>query len=179
MSGSAAESIVCTECNEALPFPTEMLLYRPPDDADEPSYRKWNWASVLTDRIWCRSCEAPRYAERVPSLREFNTAAAVRRFPDHPRPDNVEDELLEVDDTQFRFLFTHLSSRRGRGTCLSCGGSSYAPLGIAVDRVINFKHPHCGGAFQFKRLFFNGYGPRTIRWFNVDGTLIGTQQDSF
>ena len=179
MSGSTAESIACTECEETLRFPGDMFLYQPPDDTGEPSYRKWNWASVLTDRIWCHSCEAPRYAERVPSLREFNTAAAVRRFPDFPRPDNLEDELLDVDDEQFRFLFVHLSNRRGSGNCLSCGGSSCAPLDIAVDRVVNFSHPHCGGAFQFKSLFVNFYGPRTIRWFNVDGTFLGTQHDRF
>jgi hypothetical protein len=179
MSANVAESVICLECEESLAFPGAMFLYRSPDDTGEPAYRKWNWASVLLDKIWCHSCDGFRYAERIPSLREFNVAAAVRRLPDHPRPANLEDELLEVDDEQFKFLYTHLSNRRGPGHCLSCGGSSYASLAIAIDRVVNFRHPHCGGSFRFRRHFVNFVGPRTIRWYDVAGKFLGVQNDSF
>jgi hypothetical protein len=179
MSGSVAESVICLECEEALAFPGETFLYKPPNDTGEPAYRKWNWASVLLNRIWCHSCDGFRYAERIPSLREFNVAAAVRRMPDLPRPENLEDELLEVDDDQFRFLYNHLSNRVGPGHCLSCGGSSYSSLAMAIDRVVNFKHLHCGGALKFRRNFVNFVGPRAVRWYDVAGRFLAVQNDSF
>ena len=133
---------------------------------------------MLTNRIWCRACEAPRYAERVPSFEELNLAAALRRLPDHPRPEFVEEELLDLDDEQFKFIFAHLAKRPPSSNCLSRGGDSLVELQIAIDRVVNLRH-ECGGAFRFNQVFFLGFGPRVLRWFDVSGQFLGTQEDRF
>jgi len=179
MSSSHAESLFCLECEERQPFPSEMLLYQPPGKDSGPAYRDWDWAVMLTDRVWCFQCERPAYVERVPSQREFEVAARVRALPDLPRPPNVEDELLETDDAQFQFLAKHLAGRQPTGRCLTCGTNSVHRLQLAIDRVVNLKHPLCGGALRLDRFFANGIGPRTIRWFKVGGEQIEVQSDRF
>jgi hypothetical protein len=163
-----------------MTFPAEMCLYRSPDDHHaEPSYRRWNWASVLTENVWCHTCCGPRHVERIPSMAEFNHAAAVRRLPDQASVQHVEDELLELDDEQILFLATHLTKRSGPGRCLTCHGLSYLRLQVAIDRVVNMKHPDCGGALQLHQVFSNAIGPCTIRWFDVQGRCLGEQQERF
>jgi hypothetical protein len=175
MSSTQVELLACVECEEKLHFPADICLYRLPEVSTPPPYERWVWLPVLTDKVWCMSCNGPRYAERIPTLKEFNTAAAVRRFPDAPRSEYVEDELLEVENDQFQFLFTHLIQRRGPGNCLACGDKSCVLLQWAVDRIVNFKHPHCGGDFRFERLFVNAISRRTFRWFDVNGQFLGEQ----
>jgi hypothetical protein len=179
VSTTTSELLHCTECEERFPFPSELLLYQSPDDASAPAYRKGNWVPLLTNRVWCSSCDGPRYTERVPSLAEFHKAAAVRRLPNTGLPMNVEDDLLQIGDDEFSFLFTHLATRRGTDRCLTCGSTSVLPLRTAIDRVLNFRHTLCDGALYLKRAFCPGYGERTIRWFAVSGDFLVVQQDRF
>ncbi len=180
MSSSFAESLFCLECEERHPFlPSEMLLYQPPEKEGAPAYRDWDWGVMLTERAWCFQCGHPTYLERVPSQREFEVAARVRSLPDLPRPPNVEDELLEIDDIQFQFLANHLAGRRSSGCCLTCGSKSVRRLQLAIDRVVNLKHPLCGGPLRIDRFYFNGFGPKAIRWFEVNGMQIEVQNDQF
>jgi len=179
MSSLLAESLFCLECEERHPFPSEMRLYQPPGKEGTPAYRDWDWAVMLTDRVWCFQCERPAYVERVPSQREFEVAAKVRSLPDRPRLPNVEDELLEIDSAQFEFLAKHLAGRQPSGCCLACGSTSVRHLQLAIDRVVNLKHPFCGGSLRIDRVYVNGFGPKTIHWFAVNGSQIGGQNDQF
>lgn len=179
MSGSDRESLFCIECEEHHAFPSDMLLYVPPGKTAPPSYRDWDWATVLTDRVWCYQCEGPSYLERIPSNREYEVAARFRMNPDIPRPEHVEDELLEVDELQFQFLVKHLARRQASGSCLFCGSRSVQHLQLAMNRVVNFRHPYCDGTLRFDRFFINSYGERTIRWFSVAGEPIEVQHDRF
>ncbi|MBR7780705.1 hypothetical protein [Undibacterium luofuense] len=174
------ESVRCLECDEHHVFPPELLLYTSAETGKKPSYRDWNWATVLTNRIWCFQCEGPSYTERIPSQREFDLAFKFRSDPDLPRPDNLEDELLDIDDEQFHFLRKYLKVRHQKNSCICCGSESVRFLQTAMNRVVNFKHPLCGGILQFDRFFFlNGSGKKTIRWFSIQGEFVGQQNDYF
>ena len=180
MSALKVERLECRECEERLVFAPDFCLYRSPDETTgEPSYRRWNWCPVLTDRVWCRDCDGARYAERLPSMDEFMRASAVRRMPDWPRPPNLEDELLEVGDAHFEFLLAHVAGRRGPGRCLACSGSDVHGLQVAVDRVVNFTHPICDGWLHLETFYPNGVGRKTIRWFSTNGEHLGDQEDCF
>ena len=179
MTFTRHESLHCLECAEHHAFPSEILLYAPAETRAKPSYRDWNWATVLTNRIWCFQCEGPSYTERIPSQREFDLAFKFRSDPDLPRPDNLEDELLDIDDEQFHFLRKHLKGRHQNNICIYCGSGSVRFLQTAMNRVVNFKHPLCGGILQFDHFFSNGYGEKTIRWFSVQGEFVGEQIDHF
>lgn len=179
MSSSHAESLFCLECEERQPFPSDMLLYQPPGKESAPAYRDGDWAVMLTDRVWCFDCERPAYVERIPSGREFQNAAQFRDQPDLPHPPHVEDELLDLDDSQFLFLRTHLVGRRPTRRCLTCGSRSVRLLQVAIDRVVNLRHPFCEGAMRLDRVFFPGIRARTLRWFDVGGEQIEVQCDRF
>jgi hypothetical protein len=156
-----------------------MLLYQPPGKTGPPEYRDWDWGVMLTDHAWCFQCEGPAYLERVPSKQEFKIARGFRAESGVPRPPNVEDELLDLYEEQFVFLIKHLPDRRASGKCLTCGSTTVRRLQLAVDMVVNLKHPLCGGAMRLDRIYSNGFGPRTIRWFDVSGIEIGVQGDRF
>lgn len=178
MSGIFRESLLCLECDERHAFPADMLLYLPPEKATPPSYRDWDWGVVLTDRVWCYQCEGPSYLERIPSNREYEVAVRFRTNPDIPRPEFVEDELLEIDDFQFEFLVKHLTRRQPSRSCLFCGSKSVRHLQLAKNRVVNLRHPYCNGTLQFDQFFSNGFGEKTIRWFSIAGEQITIQQIS-
>ena len=181
MSMMMVERLTCRECEERFFFSPGFCLYRAPDDEGQaPSYRRWNWCTVPTDRVWCRTCDTTRYAERVPSVDEIMHAAALHRMPDWPRPPNLEDELLDLGEDQLTFLLRHLAGRRGPGHCLECGGDDLVRLRFAVDRVVNFVHPFCDGALTLEVYGVNGFGPKTIRWISpTDGAVLGDQEDRF
>lgn len=179
MSLSIHESLFCLECEERHHFPHDMLLYQSPGKQSAASYRDWDWCSMLTDQVWCFECRRPAYVERVPSPREFRVARWFRARPDIALPENVEDELLTLQDESFDFLATHLVERRGNGRCLSCGSHSAHQLQLAIDIVVNLKHPDCGGVMRLDRCYINAIAPRTIRWFDIDGRLIDVQEDCF
>jgi hypothetical protein len=78
MSLASAESLSCLECEERHHFPSQMLLYQPPNKEGPPEYRDWDWGVMLTDQAWCFQCEGPAYLERVPSKQEFKLARGFR-----------------------------------------------------------------------------------------------------
>src|SRR6185436_1023047 len=108
--------------------------------ARRASYRSKTWVRVLQRPVWCVGCNALSYAERVPSLREFEMAASVRRMSDRRRLADLDDELLQLSDEEFASLSRGLMTRRAPGHCLLCHGSDYAPLIIVEGAVHNVRH---------------------------------------
>lgn len=104
----------------------------------------------------------------------------VRRMPEPSLPACVEDELLEVDDADFAFLFSSLRSRSQTGHCLQCGSTSYFRLEVAADLVVNLCHPLCGGRLYFHKVFFNGHSinpKRVFRWMAPDGQFLNPDEN--
>ncbi len=87
---SNVELMKCVECEEEFKFPSEINLYHSPEAGESPpDYRSWNWFAVLTDHVWCFSCNGARYAERVPTMKELTVAAAYRRDPNRKHIENM------------------------------------------------------------------------------------------
>jgi hypothetical protein len=171
----------CIECEATFGFPADICLYWCGSDPHEtPSYRAGKFVRVLTEQIWCGACNRLSYAERLPTLREFELAVGIRRLPDQSGVGEIDDELLHLNDEELFTLEKGLRERRQPGNCLWCGGHSYIRLDIRSGRVVNLRHESCGGQFQF-RSFFSGasVGPRTVRWFEFSGRCLGVQQDVF
>lgn len=180
MSLNPAEHLHCNACEERLYFPSDYFFYWLSDDPEvPPSYRDWNWLPVLTQRIWCSACNRLSYAERIPSLREFEKALAVKRTEDQGDIGYLEDPLLELRAEDLQMLAQRLHNRTGGGACLLCGGHAYTPIQINDDCVINLRHRDCGGHFKHTMYYINALGPKTVHWFNLEGQIITTQRDNF
>jgi len=156
-----SHSLRCTECEIELRFPDLSFVYR----LD-------TWVGVLTTPIWCAACNRPSYAERVPSLREFESAAAVRRLNDRSRLGHVDDELLKISDADFAALAEGLRDQRRVGACLLCQGRSYVPITFEGLYAVNLRHEVCGSRFLQGWHLGSFIGHREIRWYNLAGELV-------
>lgn len=174
MTNMAYSTVSCLECEERFAFPNETLLYLPPGKAAADANVYGEYGRMLTDRVWCFRCERPAWIERIPNVREFEVAARLRAMPDRPALPNVEDELLDIPDAEFDFLRRHLTRRTATGQCLTCGSPSVRRLDVAINQVVNLRHPLCGGALQVESWFVMGAYPTMARWFTVDGVAMET-----
>ena len=174
-----SEWLKCVECEEEFRFPELLCLYWLGGPAEEPSYRSGQWVRVLRTPVWCAACNRLSYAERVPSLREFEVAAAVRRMPDQTRIGELSDELLNLTDAELLQLANGLRDRTTTGTCLLCGGRSYLPLQIHGGHVRNLRHDDCDGQFKHWLSISSYIGKREIQWYEFSGNLFLKQGDFF
>jgi hypothetical protein len=169
-------------CREELIFPGERCFYRQPDaPAEWPWYRRG--LEVLKLPIWCRVCNAPRYAERIPSLQLIELAVALRKLPNGYCCDGLPDDLLfreeligmSVED--LAALATGLCNRRPPGNCLSCGWRSYIPIESRGAAYINLLHEPCDEQleawYQISSVLYRAGHRETVRWFDFSGQFLG------
>jgi hypothetical protein len=173
------EWVKCLDCEERFYFPDLLCLYWLGAASDEPSYRGGPWVRVLCTPIWCGACNQLSYAERVPSLREFEIATALRRQLDRGEGGAISDELLQLTPDEFTQLADGLRNRTGAGACLVCGGRVYLPLQIDNGRVRNLRHDACGGEFEHSSVIFSFVGAREIQWYELSGKRLLKQADYF
>ena len=173
------EWLKCVDCEEEFHFPELLCLYWLGATSEEPSYRSGRWVRVLRTQVWCAACNRLSYAERVPSLREFEVAAAVGRMPDQTQLGELSDELLTLADDELLQLADGLRDRIVSGACLLCGGRAYLPLELQHGRVRNLRHEACGGEFQHWFSVGSYIGKREIQWYEFSGKLLHKQSDFF
>jgi hypothetical protein len=165
----------CLECEERFSFPNVFCTYwtGPSDMSPEPFGNRW--IPILQIEVWCASCNSPSYAERVPSVREFEDAAGLRRVAAAGGTFDVRDTLLDLSEAEFLKLFEGLRDRRSPGVCVVCGGRSYVPLLSSNGRIRNLKHEDCGGTFAAYWQINNDHGNRV--WLDFAGNLIFPPND--
>jgi len=172
------ESLQCNLCRTILHFPPQTFSYthrRQPQSENEGDFEVH---PILTTRAWCIACNAPTYAERVPSFREFELATAiVRRQEDFPR-NEIEDDLLDLGREfgvgALRYWQHCLSGRKVQSRCLMCGSERL----IAGGRDVHMQHAECGGDLGLESYHFShhpGRGP--VRFYGWDGEFLWEQHE--
>jgi hypothetical protein len=165
----------CLECEERFRFPNVFCTYWTGSKGMQPDRFTDHWLPVLKQEVWCASCNSPGYAERVPSMREFEAAAGLRRVAAAGGSFDVRDELLDLSDVDLLALFEGLRDRRTPGICVVCGGRSYVPLQSSNGRIRNLKHENCGGSFATCWQVNSDHGDRV--WLAFSGGIIPPTND--
>lgn len=171
-----SEWLECSECSGKARFPDDFCVYvrgevpSPFEDLEQLDA----YVEVPTWRVWCKTCVAPSYAERVPSARELIAASTVIRNPDN-QP-YIEDELAHRRLEDIQLLFEGLKNRATAGKCLTCGGLDWLRIDIGPRGTLSpdLRHDECGGPLGFRMYVgsFNGGPLPDVRVFAFDGRLI-------
>lgn len=164
----------CSYCEEQFFFPELFWMYwTGPDDVSPSMNQSDINVSVIKTPIWCHVCNQPSYAERVPSLREFEKAIAiVSRELEKGTKIAVDDDLPMRSITELKFLAQSLNLHR-KGACLCCGGYQYTKLYDDSNNLIKLKHQFCEGYFQQGWLIFSAvWSHMTIRWYDLNGKFL-------
>lgn len=168
------EWLSCTGCGDEFVF-SDAGVFQYTDLEQIADFREADghcW-SVLAVPCWCLECNRPTFAERIPTLKEFLNAAAIRRIPDGPRKHGIDDVLLYIDPWDFDQLAATLPSRTSKPTCLLCGSTSF----IVIDgwqSKTTLRHESCGSEMTFHRVIQGVIGRRDFRYYSATGKLIGS-----
>ncbi|NHZ96874.1 hypothetical protein [Massilia sp. CCM 8734] len=116
----------CTGCAQEFAFPS---LARSYTDLPEAGGRSTiHFSEMLLLPAWCHDCNSASWIERIPSRREFDTAASLRRRANRSGCLGIEDDLLDIEDDDFRWLYHNLSNRNTPPRCLICASTRFTPI---------------------------------------------------
>lgn len=185
----------CARCKVRLPFPQADFIYTsaasPEETAatDHGSDEVWD---LLVDPIWCQECDAPGFCERVPSLAEFEAAAAILKMRGAinlrahgvPAEARIETDLIELGEQMgpqaLRIVCARLANRRSSGACLVCGSRRTVRIELAADRAVRFNHEPCDGPLLFQESLSIGSNagystePSIVHYFDWNGQRLWT-----
>ncbi|MCE3604943.1 hypothetical protein LXA47_15170 [Massilia sp. P8910] len=116
----------CSGCAQEFAFPSKARAYT--DLPHAAGRSTTHFSQMLLLPVWCHQCEGPSWAERIPAAREFALAAGLRRMPGRARHEGIADDLLDLDDADFAWLYQHLAERHAPPFCLECGSTRIAPI---------------------------------------------------
>ncbi len=165
--------LLCSHCEEEFFFQKFSCIYWTSSNHTTPSMEQLETIYLITTPIWCHVCNQPSYAERVPSLREFEKAIAVAaRGEAKGIYIHVDDDLVRYSLENLRFLAQHLNLDR-KGACLCCGGYQYTKLYDDYNNLIKLKHQFCEGYLRKRiRIFSVFFSRYTTRWYDMNGKFL-------
>ncbi|NHZ78518.1 hypothetical protein F2P44_04360 [Massilia sp. CCM 8695] len=130
----------CSGCAQEFAFPSIGRAYT---DLPQTGGRCGaHFSQMLLLPVWCHQCEGASWGERIPSAREFALAAGLRRMPGRARQEGIDDDLLDLDDADFAWLFQHLAGRNAPPFCLECGSTRVVPIDT-TQRDTGLLHEGC------------------------------------
>ncbi|CUI08192.1 sel1 repeat family protein [Massilia antarctica] len=171
--------LTCGGCAQAFAFPSIARAYTDlPQAAGRSSA---HFSQMLLLPVWCHQCEGASWVERIPAAREFALAAGLRRMPGRARQEGIADDLLDLDDADFAWLYQHLAERHAPPFCLECGSTRITPIDT-TQRDTGLLHEACWDS----PILFHGFpigssGLRTVReayagrYHDVAGKVVWTR----
>lgn len=147
----------CTGCAQEFAFPTIARSYT---DLPQAAGRSTiHFSEMLLLPAWCHGCEGASWVERIPGVREFDTAAGLRRIGD----DGIVDDLLEIEEADFRWLYQHLPHRKAPPRCLVCASTRFTLID-PNQRQTPIVHEACWGSpIEFRFFSIGSVGLQTGR----------------
>jgi hypothetical protein len=118
----------CSGCAQEFPFPFLERSYTDLPGSAMTADTRQHFCDMILLPAWCLQCEGASYVERVPTEREFNAAAGLRRMPEREGQKAIEDNLLEIEVDDFRWLYEHLAHRKAPPKCVVCGSTQFIPI---------------------------------------------------
>ncbi|MFB9242285.1 sel1 repeat family protein [Massilia antarctica] len=130
----------CSGCAQEFPFPSIARAYTDLPQAEGRSAT--HFSQMLLLPVWCHQCEGASWVERIPAAREFALAAGLRRMLGRARHEGIDDDLLDLDDADFAWLYQHLAERQAPPFCVECGSTRIAPIDT-TQRDTGLLHEAC------------------------------------
>ncbi|NHZ89415.1 hypothetical protein F2P45_10360 [Massilia sp. CCM 8733] len=130
----------CTGCAQEFAFPAIARSYT--DLPDAGGCGGAHFSQMLLLPVWCHACEGASWVERIPGVREFDTAAGLRRMPGRIACEGIVDDLLEIEEADFRWLYDHLRHRKAPPKCLVCASTRFTAID-AGQRETSIVHEAC------------------------------------
>lgn len=167
----------CSDCEEQFFFPAISCAYwTGPDNVAPSIFLHENVINILTFPVWCHVCNQPSYAERIPSLREFEIAIAIatRKDVEDFFTADVNDDLVWYSVDTLKFLVQQLNLQR-KGACLWCGGYRYTRVTDDCGNLIKLKHRFCSGNFYWPTVWpiiTSHPNHRSVRWYDLNGKFM-------
>jgi hypothetical protein len=174
------ERLKCRRCDEAFSFPSQTFSYTTRTQPQGEQDGEFVVHPMLTTRTWCIACNAPSYIERIPSLREFEAAAALVRNQENLLQLGIEDDLLQFGlEYGVKALLVwqaRLSGRASLPKCLMCGSRRLVSRG----RESHLKHEGCEGDLYLEQYYIPhcvGRGP--FRFYSWSGEFLWEQSEQY
>ncbi|UOD27801.1 sel1 repeat family protein [Massilia violaceinigra] len=146
----------CTGCAQEFAFPTIARSYTDLPEAGGSGGA--HFSEMLLLPVWCHACEGASWVERIPGARAFDTAAGLRRMPGRIACEGIVDDLLEIEEADFRWLYEHLSRRKAPPRCVVCASTRFTPIDFG-RRDTSVVHEACWGSpIEFRGFSIGGGG---------------------
>ncbi|NHZ36363.1 tetratricopeptide repeat protein [Massilia rubra] len=166
----------CTGCAQEFAFPSIGRSYT--DLPEAGGRHAAHFSAMLLQQAWCHECEGASWVERIPGEREFATAAGLRRRADRSGYEGIDDDLLEIEDDDFRWLYEHLPHRKAPPRCLVCASTHFTPID-ATQRQTPIVHEACWDSpIEFRGFSIGSGGLQTggrsyaHRFYDAEGDVV-------
>jgi hypothetical protein len=150
-----------------------LYLYAEKYNSENKIVKDEHLISIPKKPIWCHTCNAPKFAEDLRTIRDWEGALSLMKVGkpvEYPIDTTyLEDKSAVIEE--FHRLFNVRKHRTDIGKCLFCGGGQYTTIG---NPETGLKHEGCGGNFiRLVSIGSSNYKLRAYKVYSREGDLTG------